>query len=236
MAISSLSRAVTGFRVDIEGNALVVRSQVPFRAISSAVLNGGLAHASSILNLQVASSYVCEEPEALLWRAIKTRRNLKPPVIGLMTAADIRNYALTIKNVGNLTVATIITAGLSHPATSGDDMAYGYPKAGTINVIIIIDGNPNDACLVNAVMTATEAKAAALHELGIRSKFSGEISTGTTSDAVVIAATGRGRPIVYAGTATTLGYLIARSMREGLKKAVAKQRRSKGGLKLGKFP
>ncbi len=221
-----MSRAVTGFRVFIDGKALVVRSQVPFRAISSAVLNGGLAHASSIINLQVASSYVCKEPEALLRRVIESKRNLKPPVIGLMTAANIRNFALTIKNVRTLTVAAITTAGLSYPATAGDDIGYGDFKAGTINVIIIIDGNPTDACLVNAVITATEAKAAALHELDIRSKFSGKISTGTTSDAIVIAATGRGRPIEYAGTATTLGYLIARSTREGLEKAVAKQRAS----------
>ncbi len=218
-----MSRVVTGFRVFIDGKVLVVRSQVPFRAISSAVLNGGLAHASSIINLQVASSYICKEPEALLRRLIESK-NLKPPVIGLMTAANIRNFALTIKNVRTLTVAAITTAGLSYPATAGDDIGYGDFKAGTINVIIIIDGNPTDACLVNAVITATEAKAAALHRLDIRSKFSGEISTGTTSDAIVIAATGRGRPIEYAGTATTLGYLIACSTREGLEKAVAKQR------------
>jgi iron complex transport system ATP-binding protein len=214
----------------MEGKALVVRSQVPFRAISSAVLNGGLAHASSIINLQVASTYICREPEVLLRRAIETEWNVKPPVIGLMTAANIRNYALNIKKVRNLTVAAITTAGLSYPATAGDDIVHRDLRAGTINLIIIIDGNPTNPCLVNAVMTATEAKAAALRELGIRSKFSGEICTGTTSDAIVIAATGRGRPILYAGTATTLGYLIARSIREGVKKTVAKQRGSKGRL------
>ncbi len=217
-----MSRAVKGFKVEVEGKTLIVRSREPFKAISSAVLNGGLTHASSIINLQVPSSYICEDPEVLLRRVIECKRNLIHPVIGLMTAANVRNFSLTVKSVMKLTVAAIITAGLSYPATAGDDIRERCFKSGTINMILIIDGNPTDACLVNAVMTATEAKAAAMHNLDIRSRFSGQISTGTTTDVIVIAATGRGKQIEYAGTATTLGYLIARGALEGVEKAIAK--------------
>jgi adenosylcobinamide hydrolase len=37
-------------------------------------------------------------------------------------------------------------------------------------------------------------------------------ATGTTTDAIVIAATQRGRPYKYAGTATKLGYLIGKTV------------------------
>ncbi len=68
--------------------------------------------------------------------------------------------------------------------------------------------------MVNAVMTITEAKSAALKDVGIG-------GTGTTSDAVVIAVP-EGPGAKYAGTATEVGIAIARSVRTAVAGSIRK--------------
>jgi alpha-ribazole phosphatase CobZ len=142
-----------------------------------------------------------------------------------MTAANVRNFVFTKQRSRKLTVATLVTAGLSFPAAAGDKPPSLRAEGGTINMILLIDGNPTESCMVDMVKTATEAKAVALRNLDIRSRFSKEVCTGTTTDGIVVASTGRSGPIEYAGTATTAGYLIARSVITGVEEAIAKEER-----------
>jgi len=150
----------------------------------------------------------------------------------LMTAANVRNFALSRQRSGQLTVATLVTAGLSFPAAAGDRQSTIRAEGGTINMILLIEGNPTESCMVDVVKTATEAKTVALRNLDIRSRFSKEICTGTTTDAIVVASTSRGRPIEYAGTATTLGYLVGRAVRIGVEGAIAKEEQITPGRSL----
>lgn len=99
--------------------------------------------------------------------------------------------------------------GLTRPETK--PKSSGPFRPGTINIILLVDGNLTPAAMVNAVLTATEAKTRALFELGVRCPDGGP-ATGTTSDAIVIAATGRGQPHLFAGTATVVGQMIGRAV------------------------
>src|SRR5438874_2480696 len=63
---------------------------------------------------------------------------------------------------------------------------------GTINVVVVVPERLSDAALVNAVATATEAKAQALHDLG-------HDATGTATDAVCILCPDEGRPHDFGG-------------------------------------
>jgi len=65
------------------------------------------------------------------------------------------------------------------------------------------------------VMTATEVKTLALHEAGLRDA-AGRPATGTSTDAVVIAATGRGGDIRFGGPASELGWSIAQAVYKAL--------------------
>ncbi|WP_194830533.1 adenosylcobinamide amidohydrolase [Laceyella tengchongensis] len=79
------------------------------------------------------------------------------------------------------------------------------------------------------MITATEAKAAALADLGVTDS-KGLVATGTTTDAVVIAATGNIQDGVihpYAGTLSPLGQAIARTVYAGVTEAVENERRRK---------
>ena len=118
-----------------------------------------------------------------------------------------------------MSVAALITLGLTNPMAAGVS-APTLLTVGTINLILLIDGCLTRAALVNAVITTTEAKTLALIEGGTRTR-EGSPATGTSTAAIVIACTGRGEPLCYAGTATEVGWLIGRAVRGVVQETMA---------------
>jgi iron complex transport system ATP-binding protein len=211
---------IDGISAEIRENAIVINSDIPLKALSSAVLNGGFIESQSILNYQVPLDYSHDDPKKDLKR-VSEALGLKLPVIGLMTGVNIKNVSIKNEASNNISTCAIITAGLSNPAAAGDYIPV--QDFGTINIIVLIDADLTDSALVDAIKTITEAKALVLHDLDIRSPYSKHFATGTTSDVVVIACTGQGITYEYAGTATKVGYLIARVVIKTLKIALEKQ-------------
>lgn len=205
----------------VENGNLVVRSGKPLRALSSAIINGGLCMTNTILNHQVAKNFADPKPEDYLSK-IAASLNLPTTTVGLMTAADVTKASLETRKTDNATICALVTAGVSYPAAPADSLRR-MKGAGTINIIILVEGNLSDACMVEAVKTATEAKSAALRELDIRSRFSQRVASGTTTDAIVVACTGDGEPIRYAGTATELGEALGRVVVMATKKTLKMQ-------------
>jgi iron complex transport system ATP-binding protein len=135
-----------------------------------------------------------------------------------MTAVYLHQaQAVTLRD-DELTLAGVVTAGLSNPSSPGLSPAAAL-AAGTINIILLVDAQLTAGAMVNAVITATEAKAQLLLERGVRTP-EGFPATGTSTDAVVVACTGWGDPLPYAGPATMIGWLIGRVVRQALGEAL----------------
>src|SRR3989442_613684 len=75
------------------------------------------------------------------------------------------------------------------------------------------------SAVVNAVITATELKTLALTSAGVRCA-DGRLASGTSTDAVVVAATGRGPRCRFGGPVSDLGAVVARAVREALGEGV----------------
>ncbi len=88
-----------------------------------------------------------------------------------------------------------------------------------LNTIVVLEADPEPATLVNAVSMATEVKVLALTEAGIRATDGGAV-TGTSADAVVIAATGHGPRACFGGPASELGWRVARAVRLALDEGI----------------
>ena len=73
--------------------------------------------------------------------------------------------------------------------------------------------------MLNAIITATEAKSAVMNEMDIRTP-DGVLATGTSTDTVTVAMTGFGPIQPYAGPATVLGWLIAKTVRQALRESL----------------
>jgi len=205
---------IPGIVIKTDPTALIVESQQSMTVISSGVINGGLVEARAIINLHVVKGYDIADPVADFLR-FSEARGYPAPFVGMMTAAYVTESSFAQYSHNNLTVAAITTAGLSNSAAAGLS-APANLRPGTINTILLIDSSLSSAAMVNAVMTATEAKTAVLHDLGAKTT-DGFPATGTTTDSVVVACIGRGVSLPYAGSATPVGYLIGRAVRESLK-------------------
>lgn len=189
-------------------DTFIVAAQQALQVVGSAILGGELRQARAILNHTVADNYNGQFPEREL-KALADKLGLGKETVGMMTAVSVKHTFCNFARCKDLAVAAICTVGLGNPGVAGMPVPNIYRKyqPGTINMILLVDGNLTEACAVNAVMTATEAKVRALFNAKIILP-NGQLITGTTSDAIVVASTGAGKRLRYAGTATDLGYLV----------------------------
>jgi adenosylcobinamide amidohydrolase len=211
---------------------LLIEADEPLRTLNSAPWGGGFGAHRLLVNRQVATSYDCAEPDAEM-AAFLRRQMLAPKAAACMlTAARVDDAAVERAAYGAARVTSLVTVGLGNKARAGLALPAPQLYPGTINTIVLVGGTMTDAAMVNAVLTATEAKVAALQALDERVAVqrSGEATgdagggyaadvpvayaTGTTTDAVLIAAAGSGGGPMhrYAGTATEVGYLIGRTV------------------------
>jgi iron complex transport system ATP-binding protein len=205
--------------------ALVLQSPHPWHILSSAVVGGGFLHARVILNWHVRKGYDHPRPAADLIE-FAHRCKLPTPFVGMMTAALLQHARAATYRAEGMTATAVVTAGLSNASTPGvSPPAILTP--GTINMIVLLDVALLPAAMVNAVITATEVKTQVVLAQGACTP-EGHPATGTSTDAVVIACTGRGPALPYAGAATPVGWLIGCSVRTALTEALQASGYGKG--------
>lgn len=202
---------------------LWLRSERPLRFLSSAPGGDGVTVGRHIISLYVDKTYRSDVPERDL-AALAERLGVAANEgwVGLMTGVALDKAAVVVREHDGLAVAAVVTVGLGNASAAGRDPTGGWfespPPPGTINTIVLVGAPLTTAGAVNAAMTATEAKTLALTDRGIRTR-AGELASGTSSDAIVIAAplpTDGSPPLRYAGTATALGWLVGRAVREAI--------------------
>ena len=204
---------IPGLHVECGPEAVVVAADRPLRALSSAVLRGGLVETRSIVNLHVEGRDCCEDPERLL-DAYARGRNLTGPWVGLLTGARTQDATIGEESAEGFHAAVIVTVGLGNRVAAGRAPIARWTPS-TINTIVVVDGDPEPAALVNLVLTVTEVKVLALVEADVMDA-GGALVTGTSTDAVIVAATGRGPRARFGGPVSALGWTVARAARRAL--------------------
>ena len=149
-----------------------------------------------------------------------------PPerTVGMMTAVDVRDAVWLQKEGEAFSVAVMATAGVGN-AVDAARACQHQPLAarpGMINMVVVIDGVLTEAAFVQAVMTATEAKAKALADRSVCDPETGTLATGTSTDSLAVAATQTGQVFAYAGTATELGRALGRLVYEATVEALGR--------------
>jgi len=155
------------------------------------------------------------------------------------TSADMDNLAVVIKTHSPFVVTALVTAGAkgnavrtgvdegiyveAHPS-SGTPATSKEPKPGTINIILLTNARVTDGGMVRAVITATEAKTAALEDLHVPSTYTKNAqATGTGTDGMIIVS-GLSDPLVtYPGGHSLIGGLIGKAVYEAVVEALGKQ-------------
>ena len=150
-------------------------------------------------------------------------------VSGMGTAASMENAVVETMSFKELTVTAIVTGGIETNGGRAGDPADYYkpmpkPKYGTINILLLLDCDMPAGTMARALVTCTEAKTAAIQELLEGSKYSNGIATGSGTDQTIIIANSASELYMEgAGKHSKLGELIGKTVKNAVKKALAKQ-------------
>ena len=200
--------------------------------LSSCFLNGGFAETSTMVIIQVDPEYF-HDPVADAKKVLE-ELGLPSDTVCFMTAAEV--YQVFTKervNHNGYDCLALVTAGLSNQVVAGEEIldwdqrkilsnerhkrvAELYPPAGTINIVGVVSEPMTDSAKVNAFIPITEAKSAAMHDLGYE-------ETGTTSDAIAIVCPKKGNIQNYAGTGFGFGLSLAKAVRSAVRKSLIKR-------------
>ena len=220
--------------------------------LSSSVLNGGFRDdLLAVFNFdeKPEDSKFCEMTENTyeehLANIAKDKLELNPSLCsGLSTAADMENMVIetmsvTLSNGFPLTVTAAVTGGIDqNGARPGDpacweefDFQYRSlrdlsetPMPGTINIFLHINAALTEGTMVRAVITGSEAKAAACSELLCPSLYSEGIATGSGTDGmIVISDPSTDFVLTAAGKDSLLGEMIGTTIMKALQKAIGLQ-------------
>ena len=195
---------------NVSGNTVaVIRLSRRMRVLSSALMNGGETVTDTFLFMQVPKGYDNRDPLSEIAEVARVL-DLPDDTVGFMTAAKVDKVFQTREGGYNGAKASAaVTAGVCNAVVAGelieDVEAILRPRVGTINIVAISSSPLSKKAMVNAVMTVTEAKAAALRDVGID-------GTGTTSDSMAIVCP-EGEGEEYCGTATDIGIALSRAVR-----------------------
>ncbi|GAA4220810.1 adenosylcobinamide amidohydrolase [Streptosporangium album] len=179
-----------------------------WRAISSAMVGGGIGPVEWVLNAQVAGGYARMDP-------VDHLLEMAPPGpgVGMLTAASVDRFT----RAADGGVEAVATVGLRVPTWAAAPDGVPDPELapihlpGTVNIIVAVPVAMSDAALVNAVMTVTEAKTQALLEAGFP-------CTGTASDAVCVAVRDDGPEELFGGPRSVWGARVARAVHDAVRR------------------
>lgn len=207
-------------------DALIIRFPGRRNVISTSWLNGGYREdLTSVFNHQIPldACNACHSGGSIeeYLRAFARDRGLDArTTTGLITRAEIKNTAVVRESYRDVSVCAIVTAGIDkNGGRAGDPASYHEngdsfePVGGTINTVLVIGADLPPYAMARAVMTATEAKAAALQQLMARSIYSTGIATGSGTDMIAVIANPEARlHLSDAGKHSTLGELIGKTV------------------------
>jgi iron complex transport system substrate-binding protein len=142
----------------------------------------------------------------------------------LFTGADMDHLAISRKTYRDMTVYALVTAGVKSNALRLSRDMGGYYEPGTINMLILSNMALSPRAMTRTIITATEAKTAAMQDLDVRSHQTPGINqaTGTGTDNIIVVQ-GTGQVLNLAGGHSKMGELIAAAVYDGVMKAVREQ-------------
>ena len=188
--------------------------------------------------LYVANTYTPPTLEAYMMQNLSEFKRNLPLALGidpneialLITGVDMDNFALCKQSYEEFKVCCLATAGAKDNAmrTGLDVTSYverdGHVSAiGTVNLILLTNATLSEAAMARAIITATEAKTAALQDLNVRSTYSPQYqATGTGTDNIIVVSGKMGKALHVTSGHNKMSELIAfatnRAVTEALKK------------------
>jgi iron complex transport system ATP-binding protein len=213
----------TTYQIDQNPERIHIQFENSLRTISNGVLGEGVQWVKHFCNYHVHKYYNCDHPKDDILEWMQKEEIPQEQSVGMMTAVTLEDRAICEQEIGGISYLVVVTAGVSNAVDITSAYSVTSPptyKAGTINTMLFIDAHFSDGALVNAMISATEAKTKALSDLAIVDQNTGTIATGTSTDSLLIATTQVGEITPYAGSGTLVGKGIGEIVYTTTKQAI----------------
>jgi adenosylcobinamide amidohydrolase len=181
----------------------------PAIVASTAACGGGLGERRWIINAQVPHDYRRRDQQQHGAELAAVAGVTPAGGVVMFTAVDVRR----VHSREDGGVAVDATVGLTLPVWAAAPDVGVAVAPGTINVVARLPVRLSDAALLNALVTATEAKTQALLEAGVP-------GTGTASDAVTIVCPRGGPAEPFGGPRSVWGARLARAVHDAVRAGV----------------
>ncbi|MET3698222.1 iron complex transport system ATP-binding protein [Bacillus oleivorans] len=212
---------ITTETLSIQPKHIVFQSPFSLKTISSSVVNSGIGWFSTFINRHVEMDYNCEDSSAEMKQYIQKEGFRVSDTVAMMTAIPLSTGVVKEYRDGDTSLFVVVTAGIGGAVDVSQSFRYSRTlQPGTINIMIFVNGHLSEEAFLQGVVTATEAKAKVLADLGVKDALSHTIATGTATDSILLAATQKGRYFQYAGPITDLGKGIGKCVYQATIKAI----------------
>ncbi|MHA7971768.1 adenosylcobinamide amidohydrolase [Rhizobium sp. CAU 1783] len=184
---------------------LAVRFAAEQAVLSWSLTRPGFVRADTIAWLEVSEADlpIGVDPAALLRERLTTAGY--GDAVQMMTSRDVTKHHQAVRQSGEATGFCLATVGLANAGRVGADTPHSG-QAGTINLVAHIDQPLDEAGLIEALSIATEARTAAVIDLGWTRD--GLVVTGTGTDCIAVACPVADQRETYAGLHTGAGRAI----------------------------
>lgn len=224
----------TGGRLDVFPEHLSITFETPRRSLSTAIYGGGFRNIRYALNQKLTTWYPHESEfpggsvPAFLKLCIEKHGARPEESSALLTSARMEWHTYHAEEKKDLIVEAVTTGGVEKTACRASSAALyeewngTYVPAGTINMIISINGRLPDGIMARALITATEGKSAALSDLGVADVNNGLPATGTCTDGITLITDPAGPLYTDGGGFSLLGSFIARCAYETVHECITR--------------
>lgn len=238
-----------GIEIERKDKIIHARFLVPHRVISTCRVAGGIQESLEYLynhqaceptgHHRASASGMSNAPHDYRGQICEKHNLPADKCATLGTAANMHYASLQHQKFRDLEVVAVCTGGVETNGGRAGDPAGHYehegfyeklesvqavPAHGTINTMLFINKDLTDGALVRTIMTATEAKTAALQELAVPSRYSDGLATGTGTDQIGVACRiGGNTPLTGAGKHSKLGELIGITVHDAVKETLRLQ-------------
>ena len=211
--------------IKVSAERITLQSPISLRTMSSGVTGAGVGWYQTFVNRHVSLQYNCENHVEEMTDYLRQHGFEPSETVGMMTAVYLEAVSYRFLQKDDFSLFVVVTAGVGNAVDASlADQHSSEPRPGTINTWVFVNGDMAEEAFIHAIVTATEAKVKALHELDVKDPVTNTLATGTSTDSILIAATQRGVTLQYAGTITPLGKLISRGVYDCTVEAIEKHR------------
>jgi len=210
---------------DFTNKSLIVDLKTPLRVVST--LEGQRENTRTVGNhyspppvWSISHEMGLEASRARIYRVLGHKA---AETAFLFTGADMDNLSIQQRNFKEMTVYALVTAGVRSNAVRMSRDTGNYYEPGTINILLLTNRRLTPRAMTRAIISATEAKTAALMDMDVRSSYlPRHRATGTGTDNVLVVE-GAGGSIDNTGGHSKMGELIASAVYGGVQEAVYRQ-------------